>query len=52
MSSIKQHILPLYTINFIEKAYKKDYWKMEYEAFYYQKNNKEFEKLEKYIKNI
>ena len=40
MSSIHNHILPLNTINFIENAYKKDYWKIEYEAFYYQKNSK------------
>ena len=52
MSSIHNHILPLHTINFIENAYKKDYWKIEYEAFYYQKNSKEFEKLEKFILTI
>jgi len=52
MSSIKNHILPLHTIQFIELVYNKEYWQMEYEAFYYQTNIKEFEKLEKYIKTI
>lgn len=52
MSSIYNHILPLHTIKFIEGAYKQHFWNMEYEAFYYQKNTKDFEKLEKYIKNI
>ena len=52
MNSIHNHILPLNTIKFIELVYKKKFWDMEYEAFYYQKNNKEFKKLEKYIKNI
>jgi len=52
MSSIKNHILPLYTITLIESLYKKEFWEMEYEAFYYQNNIKEFEDLEKYIKNI
>ena len=52
ISSIHNHILSIDTIQFIELVYKRIFWEMEYEAFYYQKNNKEFEKLEKYIKNI
>lgn len=52
MSSIHNHILPLHTIQFIELVYKKKFWNMEYEAFYYQKNSKEFKKLEEYIKSI
>ena len=52
MSSIHNHILPLNTIKFIELVYKPHFWNMEYEAFYYQENINEFEKLEKYIKNI
>ena len=52
MSSIHNHILPLNTIKFIELVYNKEFWQMEYEAFYYQKNTNEFEKLETYIKTI
>ena len=52
MNSIHNHILPLNTIKFIELVYKKKFWDMEYEAFYYQKNNKEFKKLEKFILTI
>tara|TARA_B110000483_G_C17978255_1_gene458683 strand:- start:248 stop:736 length:489 start_codon:yes stop_codon:yes gene_type:complete len=52
MSSIHNHILPLHTIQFIEDVYKKTFWNMEYEAFYYQKNSKKFKNLEEYIKNI
>ena len=51
MNSIHNHILPLNTIKFIELVYKKKFWDMEYEAFYYQKNNENL-KIEKYIKNI
>ena len=52
MSSIHNHILPLHTIQFIESVYKKTFWEMEYEAFYYQKNSKKFKNLEKYITTI
>lgn len=52
MSSIHNHILPLHTIKFIELVYKRTFWNMEYEAFYYQKNSKEFKKLEEYITTI
>tara|TARA_B100001094_G_scaffold307494_1_gene339237 strand:- start:440 stop:916 length:477 start_codon:yes stop_codon:yes gene_type:complete len=52
MSSIHNHILPLHTIQFIELVYKKTFWEMEYEAFYYQKNSKEFKNLEEYITTI
>ena len=52
MSSIHNHILPLNTIKFIELVYKKKFWDMEYEAFYYQKNNQEFNKLEKLLLTI
>lgn len=52
MSSIHNHILSNDIIQFIELVYKKKFWEMEYEAFYYQKNSKEFEKLEKYIENL
>ena len=52
MSSIHNHILPLNTIKFIELVYKPHFWNMEYEAFYYQENINEFEKLEEYMKSI
>lgn len=46
ITSIKNHVLPLHTIQFIENAYDKKHWNMEYEAFYYQDNINEFHKLE------
>ena len=49
ISSIHNHILPLHTIYFIENVYHKKYWDMEYEAFYYQNNINEFNKLEKLL---